>query len=188
VDRAIPGAQRVNRSLLTFPLVILAISTPRSLPLGLTSQRHTLLNRISTYRLATTCNLHHLGHIRRRHSATRRSSSCSIRAPRTHSRKWLRRSCTYDDSACCGNDADRGSNNIVTLCPYHITHVFSHRCCLNCQMEPQLALPQRSPAMDNERDRHVAFTESTRRRAGYLHVLGPGELGQGEKGNDGAIR
>jgi hypothetical protein len=116
---------------------------------------------------------------------TRRSSSCSIRAPRTHSRKWLRRSCTYDDSACCDKGADRGFNNIVTLCPYHITQLFLH---LNCQMEPQLALPQRSPAMDNERDRHVAFAESTRWRTGYLHVLGPGELGQGEKGNDSAIR
>jgi len=55
-------------------------------------------------------------------------------------------------------------------------------------MEPQLALSQRPPAMDNERNRDIAFTESAWWRAGHLHVLGSRELGQGEKGNDGAIR
>ncbi len=54
-------------------------------------------------------------------------------------------------------------------------------------MESELAVPQRDASLDHEGVRHTFIAKGTRRRAGYIFVLGPRELGKVSQGDNSVV-
>lgn len=170
--------------------VTLGTCTRRSSRRGRTNQPHILSSQISIYPRVIASNHRHQVRIRLQRLATRHCSSCSIRVRGMRCRRSQRKNCTlFLFFAICLPLSYLFFvviSNMLFCLSHFITFLIGHF--LFIKMEPQLEIPQRPSTVDHERERYVSFAESGWWRTGTIHVLGPGELGKGEKRDDSAVR